>query len=335
MFHHGRVWLAALVVAGLLFGSARAAEDCLKYVPNDAEIIATLNFRQILGSELAKAHQDKVDQVKGLLNVAIQNNEEAKKYIESLGFDLFRDFNSITVAAAASTKPEKGLVIVDGKFDADKFQKTAEDAAKEHGDVIKATQIGGNKVWEINPPGQDHTLYVALANKSTLLVSAGKALLTDALSRASGSGQPELKKEVKALLKTTSSKQSFSFVATGKALSMLAEQIKNNPQAMAAAPVLKQMAGISAAVTIGKDIDFQVGIGTPDKEAADVLSKQASGLILFGRGMVSQKAKEDPKAEMALDVMKTLQTSVEGTTVIIRGQVAAAVLEKALKNAGQ
>jgi hypothetical protein len=337
MLRHRLVLLAAVgLAAALVAAPARAGQESHKYVPDDAEMITTLNFRQILESQLAKTHKDKVDQAKGLLEFAVQNNVEAKRYLEALGFDLFRDFNSITVAAAASANPEKALIVIEGKFNAEKFAKTAEEAAKEHGDILKVNKVGNYKVWEVNPPGQDKTLYVSLVNGSTLLATLGKQLMTDALTRAAQVNGPAFKKEVKELLKTTSPTQSFNLVATGKALAVLAEQAaKNNPQAQMAGPILKKMAGVSAAITVGKDIDFQVGIGTESKEAADMLSGQAAGILAFGKGMVAQKAKEDPKMEAALDIMKTMQTSVEGTTVLIRGQVAAAVLEKAIKNAGQ
>jgi len=338
MVRNRPVLLAALGLAAMLSADPARAQESHKYLPSDAEMIVAVNLRQMLESELVASQKDKVAQVKGLLDLAVQNNEVAKKYLESLGFDLFRDFHSITVASAASIDPEKFLGIIEGKFNPEKFHKTAEGAAREHGDILKIVQMGEHKVWEVNAPGQHKVLYMALVNTSTLLVAHGKGVLKDALAAK----EPELKKEVRELLKTTSPKQSFSFVATGKALSNLAEKVaehNQDPKAKQAidmaAPVLKMIAGLSAAVTVGKNIEFQVGVGTQDKNAADVLSQQANGLIALGRGLVAQKAKEDPKSETALEVMKTLQASVEGTTVIIRGQIAAAVLEKAMKQGGQ
>jgi hypothetical protein len=333
MLRHRPAWLAALGLAALVIAAPARAQESHKYLPNDAEMIATLNFTQILESELAKTHKEQVDMLKGLLDNAIQNNEQARKYLESLGFDPFRHFQRITVAAAASIDPEKGLAIIEGKFDPEKFQKTAEKAAQENGDVIKVIRLGNHKVWEINVPAQDKTLYVSLPSKSVLLASVGKDMMKDALSRSASAAEPELKKEVAELLKTTKPDQSLSFVATGNALSKLAAESKA-PQAAMAIPILKTMVGVSAAITARKNIEFQVGIGTSDKKAADALSGQASTLILFGQGMVAQRAKDDPKLAPALEVMKTLRTTVEGTTVLIRGEVSAAVLDKALKNAG-
>jgi len=334
--HRTRSGLLAVLGLAVAFSAAPArAQESHKYLPSDTELLASFNFRQLLGSELAVSQKDKVEQMKGLLDSIIQGNEEAKQYLEALGFDLFRDFNSVTVAVAASIAPETGLVIVEGKFNPEKFHKTAEQVAGEHGDILKIVRVGEHKVWEVSAPGQDKTLYMSLVNKSTLLAALSKSVLRAALEQK----EPDLKKEVRELLKTTSTKQSLSFVATGKALSNAAEKAaehSNDPKGKQvlemAGPVLKMISGFSAALTVGKNVDFQIGVGTQDKKTADTLAQQASGLIALGRGLVAQKAKEDPQSATALEIMKTMEASVEGTTVIIRGQIAAAVLEKAMKN---
>jgi hypothetical protein len=341
MSRYRPLWLAALGLATACAAPARAQESH-RYLPDDTEQVATLNFRQILESELLKSHKEQLAQMKGLVELAVQNNEIAKKYLEALGFDFFRDFKSATVAAPATVDPEdfNGLIILEGNFNPEKFQKTAEEAAKEYGHILKAIRIGEHRVWAVTPPGQDKTAYVALVNRSTLLAGGRKRIMEQVLERSPGTA-PDLKKEVKELLKTTSPTQSFSYVTTGPALSNLVQKaVDQNPDpkgkiiVQMAAPVLQAIAALGIGVTVRKDIDFQIGIGTKDKKAADDLSKQLSGFILLGRGMVAKKAKEDPKVETALEVMKTLRTTVEGTTVLVRGQLSAAVLEKALKNAG-
>ncbi len=338
MARHRLVLLAMLGLAAAYPVAAAQAAEGRKYVPSDAEMIASFNLQQLLQSELVGQHKDKVEALKGMLNNFLQNNDQAKKYYEELGLDPFRDFHVITLAAPASVDPLKGLAIIDGKFSPERFHKTAEQAAKDFGDVLKIGRIGSHEVYEVNPPGQDKTMFVTLASPSILLAAHSKSVLETAL----GQKEPDLKKEVRDLLKTTSEQQSFNFVATGKAISNLAEKAaEHNPDphtkqvADAAAPVLKTLAGFTAAITVGKNINFQVGIGTKEKNAAEVLAKQINGLIMFGRGMVGASAQQDPKAQAAAEVMKTLQVSTEDTTVLVRGEIAAAVLEQAMKNGGQ
>ena len=74
------------------------------HLPNDTpvpEIIASLNVRQLLASELAASHKEFVDQYKTMVSLAIQGNEEAKSYLDALSFDLFRDIHHVTVASGA------------------------------------------------------------------------------------------------------------------------------------------------------------------------------------------------------------------------------------------
>jgi hypothetical protein len=329
-----RLGLLAVLGFVLTAAPARAAEGH-KYLPSDAELIASFNLHQLLQSDLVAHHKDKVEAIKGMLNNFLQNNDEAKKYFEELGVKPFRDFHVITVAAPASLDPKKGLLIIDGKFSAERFHKTAEQGAKDYGDVLKIGRIGSQEVYEVNPPGHD-ALFITLANTSTLLASHSKSVLETALTQ----NEPNLKKEVQNLLKTTSDKQSFNIVATGKAVSNAAEKAaEHNPDpktkqiADAAAPVLKTLAGFNAAITVGKNIDFQIGIGTKDKNAADVLAKQINGLLVFGKGIVA--AQQDPKAQAAAEVMKTLQVSTEDTTVLVRGEIAAEVLEQVMDKGRQ
>jgi hypothetical protein len=336
-----RPYVLATVAVAVLLVPARAGEDCIKYLPADTEVVSTLNLRQILESDLGRSQKDKVELLKGLLNNAIQNNDVADKYLKSLGFDLFRDFNSITVAAAASADPEKILVILDGKFNPEKFQKTAEEAAKEYGDILKIVKVGNHTVWEVNDPNQDKTVYVSLANKSTLLATIGKTTMTNALAQAAGTKEPGLKKEVRKLIEATTAKQSFSFAGTGPGLAKLAEFLAEHakePQVQLlvplAVPFLKTLAGVNASITVTKEIEFQVGIDAREKKAAEDLSSKISGAILMVRGMTAQKAKDEPRAQLGLEVLKTLRTSVEGTIVNVRGRISEAVLEKAVKQAG-
>jgi hypothetical protein len=331
--------LVLLTAIALLFTAAGVrADESRQYVPGDAEMIASFNLRQLLGSELVAQHKDKVEALKGMLNNFLQNNDEAKKYYEALGLDPFRDFNSITVAAPASLDPEKGLVIIDGKFNAERFHKTAAQAAKDYGDVLKIGRIGSRAVWEVNAPGHDKPLFVLLAGPSTLLAAHSKSVLETALDQK----QANLSKEVKELLKTTSAKQSLYFVATGKAAGNAFQKIAEhnpNPQNKmvldSVAPVVKKLEGFSAAITVGKNIDFQLGIGTRDEKAADVLSKQINGAMAMVRGMVGANAKNDPNAQAAAEVLKTVQATTQETTVLVRGQVSAEVFEQAMKNASE
>ena len=57
-----RVWLAPLVVALATFSTVRAVDP--KYLPNDTEIVFSVNLKQILESPLLQGNKDAVAQGK-------------------------------------------------------------------------------------------------------------------------------------------------------------------------------------------------------------------------------------------------------------------------------
>jgi hypothetical protein len=328
-----RLLLAVLGLAVCCPASARAAESD-KYFPVDTEIVASLNVRQLLASELAVNHKEIVDKYKEMVGLAIQGNEEAKRYLDSLGFELFRDLYHVTVASGPDPDPVKVLLIIDSKFNREKFQQVAEQVAREHEDNLKITREGEHKIWEVNYPGHEKPLFLSLVNNQTLLASLGHKALATALTQS----PPALKKQVQELLKINKDNQTFQFASTGEGLSNLMEKLAEKDkkgdlkqQVMMASMIFKKMDGLVVGVKVGKDIDFQIGLRTPDAKAAEAMSGQATMAIALGRGLLAQKAKEDPNIRKVLEVMNTLKASTEGTTVFIRGQVSAASLDKAGK----
>src|SRR5271155_5233975 len=104
-----RRWQIGAVVALLApLGMARgAAVD--QYFPGETQVVVTMNVRQILDSALMKKDIGKVrDQLKEI--------EEAQKVLEDLGFDPFKDLDSITLAAVGATDQERVLVVAHGRF---------------------------------------------------------------------------------------------------------------------------------------------------------------------------------------------------------------------------
>jgi len=326
MVRNHRVWLAGLALAVAAFAVPVRAAD-LKYLPDDTEIILSLNFKQILDSDLVKSKKDVLAQVKQ----QVENNipGEADKYLKAVGFDLFRDLVSITVAAPGKKDPEAFFVIMEGTFHPKKFYEAAAQAAKDHPDHLKITESGKFKVLEIQAEGK--TAYIAMINKTTILGCVQKERMTTALERAAGNGKASLKKSVKDLLKTVNAKQSISGVATGNALAKHLEDARI-PNAEKIGPLLQGIEGFSGALTVGKDIQFQLGVGTKDEETAKNFAQQGNGGLIFVKLVVAQKAKEDKKLLPLVDVINTLRIEAQGSSLIVRAEVSVENIEKLIKN---
>lgn len=326
MLRNHPVWLACLALAAAVFATQASAADT-KYLPDDTEIILNINFKQILDSDLVKAQKDVLAQVKQ----QVENNipGDAAKYLKAVGFDVFRDLGSITVGMPGKKDEEAGFIVIEGTFHPKKFYETAEQAAKDFGDHLKITKSGEFKVLEVQDKGK--TVYVSMINKTTILVAMQKERMTTALSRAAEGVKGSLKKNVKELLQTTNSKQSISGVATGSALAKHLEDAPI-PNAQAIGPALQAIEGLSGAVTIGKDIQFQLGIGTKDKETAMDFAQKANFGLIVAKGLIAQEAKKDMKLLPLVDVLNTLRAEAKGSSLVLRAEVSVENIEKLIKN---
>src|SRR5260221_12512416 len=105
MNRYCRSWL--LVAAVALVATPVNAAELDKFLPDDTQVIATINIRQIIDSGLAK----KFELGKELENLMGQN-DEAIKVLKSLGLDPLKDINRITAAHSGKEDEKKGLTCI-------------------------------------------------------------------------------------------------------------------------------------------------------------------------------------------------------------------------------
>src|SRR5712691_1150820 len=130
----------ALVVA--LAVPVRAA-DVDRYLPSDTEAVQTFNLRRLLDSSLVKKHG--LDKLQELL----KDNEDVQKVLSDLGLDPLKDVDSI-ISANSGADADKGIFIVHGRFNVEKFHAKADEATKNHGDIVKLVkEPDGQRVYEV------------------------------------------------------------------------------------------------------------------------------------------------------------------------------------------
>jgi len=320
------MWLTGLVLALAAGVASQAQAVDPKLLPGDTELVISVNIKQILGSDIAKQYKDILDQARGFIEGQIQKNP-AFELLDKTGFDIFRDLHSVTFASNGTKEVDAAFLLIEGKFNADKVHAVAGEYAEKNADTVKVSAVGGTKVYEIIPPGDNKRFYAALINDTTLAVAPSQDALKDSIS---GTPRKAMKANFKSLLKTTSNKQSFSFAATGSAINRLIADAPI-PNVDNAAAMLENVDGISMAVTIGKDIGLQLGVNTKDADTA----KQASGMLNLGvfglRTAAANKAKEDSNFQPLVDVAKSVRVTTEGNNVLLRGEISLENLEKLIK----
>jgi hypothetical protein len=340
MFSYSRTRLgglaALLILCWTAAGPGAGAAD-LKYLPEDTEIVLSLNFRQIVDSPLVKAQKDAAAKVKmrvedalaALVEKAFGENKEVQKYLKATGFDVFRDLNAVTVALRGGHDKKVALAIIEGNFDPEKFHAAAAAAVKDHGDVISVSESDNYKIIEVSAPN-DHSGVVVLVNKNTILAGPSKDRVKAALVRARASEPGKLKKELKLLLATTSDKESISALATGTALSKLTDKAAV-PNAQKLGEFLNKIDGLSGTVTFSDNVRLQLSVLAKDENSAMQLAQAANFGLLMAKGVAAQKAKEDPNYVPLVDIANTFRATAQGTSLILRGEITVSNIEKLMK----
>jgi len=327
-----RSLLVAVSALAMLVGAASVQAQATKLLPNDTELVFTINLKQILSSEVAKANKALLDFAKQAIEQKLEDNPSSK-YLKKANFNFLTDLHSITVAMPVGRDFGEGVIVLEGKFDAEKIEAAATEASQEAGGGLKVIEIANTKAFQVTPKEDEKTIYVGILNKKTMIACTSKADFATAVARLSGSEKSDFKAEFKSAVSAINSKQSISVAATSAALAKLADKAPEGAgdQARQAAVFLKQLDGFSVAITIQKDIDFQVGVISKDAKQSMDFANLVNLAVGGFRAKVAEKAKDDEKAAAALSVLKSVTATASGSTLMIRGQVSFDTLEKIMQ----
>jgi hypothetical protein len=319
---------AGLLAALALTTPARAGE-LDRYLPVDSEVVVNVNVRQLLDSSLVKKHALE------LAREALRGVEMADEILKDLGFDPFKDLDRVLYASPTAAEKDRGLLIARGKFDRAKFKAKAEEAARTNSDVLKVRKVpdgsgGHHLIYEVQLPDSALPFFVALADGNTLLASPGKDYVVDALKRVGVTEKPALKdRELQALLEKVDEKQTVSLAAVSAALQkgVLADAPEE------AAEVLGKITAVGGGVTLAEDVKVEVVVTTKNaadaREFRDSADKGLKLALALLAGLSQGEA--NPGIELALEVVKGLKVSAKDRAIVIKGRVAADVIDEALK----
>src|SRR5262249_9069729 len=155
----------------------------------------------------------------------VPGGDQARKYLEKMGIDPLKDIDTFTIVHPGTKNDlDDLLVVVEGSFNSEKFEATAEEAARENGEALRINKVNSVKVYEVTPPDQKR-FFVSLLGGKAVVATSNQEIMNKAVARSVGVDQGKLKKQVSELLKTTTNaQQSMSLVITGTALARLAEK---------------------------------------------------------------------------------------------------------------
>jgi hypothetical protein len=300
-----KLWLP-LLAALCLVGFSRAA-DADKLTPADAEVVVSINVRQLLDSELFKKY-GKDEALKSL------KDEKTQKLLSAVGLDPLKDVDSVLITAAGATAP-KALIVAHGHFDVEKIRNAAEKYADGKPEELKITKSEGLTIYEgINADSKQSVFAHFVGDGKTLLASTDKAYLMQAIK--SPSGGPS--KQMQAAMSKLGGKESVWIAAV--ITDEMKKQIASNPQTKDLADKLEAVTG---SIAIATDVTTSLIVHTTDAKSAGDVKKMLNQIKPLLTLMAQSNEQAGPVIGEIVDNLKitTDQNSVKITLKVTEEQI--------------
>ncbi len=282
-------------------------------LPADTQALIRLNFRAMIDSPLAK-------------KMGIEKASEIIKSVPGgeilteMGFDPLKDIDSITVAAPGGGDMEKGLIIVAGKFKADKLVAKANEEAKNNKDKVKIHKAGDKTIFEIIIPGQIAPMFMMIASNNTILASTQKEYLEKALAN---SGSKLANKDFSALVEKLDPDLAISMVAVSSAFpsKSLPEQAK---------AIMDGIESIGGGIGIDKDVTLKINVFTKDEDSSKKLKETMDQGMAQALGFLGLMAAQQKELTPVLEFVKSMKTSSKAKMMSLEGKLPGKMIEDAI-----
>jgi acetyl esterase/lipase len=315
----------SLLVATAIAVAPVAAAEAGKLLPDESDIVLTLNVRQMLAdqkdSEFLQRHLRPCR-----LAPAIESFRDA------LGVDLLRDIDRIT-CAFRSRDPGAVAIVVEGRFNPKKLPVAVKQLAKELSGTARPRQIGDCEVWQVGDDGPN----LVLLKDSTLAITCRTKSMDELLARAAGK-----KGGLSAAMQTLLDKgrKEHVLVVVGAVNLLIQDAVKLLKEEIARAEgpgkVIGQMVADQAAAAARKygdelsaaslgvsfaaeDLRVQWGAVTKRAEAAgEMRAWVIRGNLL---GALALKALDSEPARQLADVLLRVRVTGSDAVIVVRAEV--------------
>ena len=282
-------------------------------LPADTQALIRLNFRAMIDSPLAK-------------KMGIEKASEIIKSVPGgeilteMGFDPLKDIDSITVAAPGGGDMEKGLIIVAGKFKADKLVAKVNEEAKNNKDKVKIHKAGDKTIFEIIIPEQQVPMFMMIASNNTILASTQKEYLEKALAN---SGSKLANKDFSALVEKLDPDLAISMVAVSSAFpsKSLPEQAK---------AIMDGIESIGGGIGIDKDVTLKINVFTKDEDSSKKLKETMDQGMAQALGFLGLMAAQQKELTPVLEFVKSMKTSSKAKMMSLEGKLPGKMIEDAI-----
>ena len=302
------------LTALLATGPLRSA-DVDPYLPNDSEIVISVNVTQLLESQLGKKY------LASAFEQMLKDNAQAQSGLKEIGLDPLRDFSRVTLATTAAT-PDNGSIVINGKFNRGKIEEVAAKFAADQKDEIKIHKSGSQTIYEMIDQNQKST-FLAFVTDSTLFMAPAKEQVSDALAK-SKVGAP--KKELAALIAKADAKQSMWLAALPTVTATIGNFIPPDQKA-----AVDNIEGILGVLKISGDAKLELSLVSKDATSAGLLQKTLNDFVNLGKLFLPSAAKDKPELLAAVDLLNTVRVATKMTTVTLSAEMTGSQIEKMVK----
>jgi hypothetical protein len=278
-----------------------------KYLPDDSEVVLTVNIRQFLEAPLINREMDK-------LREALKGQEKVSAELEKVGLDPLKDIDQLTISGAPGQGDDHFLLVAHGRFDTAKLDARAKTAVTEQSDNVSEVKEENHTFYSITQPGADRVFYVAWPESGTIVASPNKDLILHVFSLHAGKTQSSLNQDMASLLDKVDEKTVASVVGLGSLL-------KDTPHA-------GQVQHFSGTVTIDQSMHLAAAVAVKDVETAETLTKTITDALAQAKTMLSMAAKDREDLGPAISVLDAIKIRREGDTINIEGELTEDLLDK-------
>jgi len=320
ILHRTALVVALAVTLGSLALAAPAPDapggaEPEKWMVNDAEMVVSINIKQMVGSALMK--KGGTDALKALIN----NNEQVKGVLDATGLDPLKDVHSILISGtAASAKDVKALVVIRGKFDLDKVHATAEKFAKKNPDELKLARDDKTNLYQVKV--NEVPLFAAFIDSTALVATPTRETTLEAVKNA-GKKSVALNKDIKAALEKFEGKESIAIALVVN--DQMKKALGGVPQAAEIAPKLQTVTGT---INLTDSATTTLTVNTEDAKAGAKVEMLVKQLKALAELMAATNEEVGPIAE---ELLKALKISRDSGSVTATLKVTNDMIEKANK----
>lgn len=308
-----RNWAWIGLISWGLAVPAMAAPTPDRLTPADAEMVVTINVRQLLQAPVVKKHA--LDPLKRVL----KRNEELRQILTAAGIDPLQDIATISLSTSGNPAGTgKLLAVVRGNFDADKARAAAEDYTRKHPGRIKAITEGGLPMWEIASDNKPY--FAAFAGKNTLVMTTTKENTLAAVRRADQPPQ-QLNKSLQAALDQLKGSEGvwMALAATDE----IKQLLKSDDVAKDFAESLQYVTGV---LELSEDAQLTLVIHSSTPAAAMQIKSKLDDLL---KVFAFVGAGRDAGSQIVKEVLDGIKLGTDKNDVSIRVKLTDAQLEKA------